>query len=165
MNKIYICICIIELLVSCSSKINLTNQHYENSNKYKKVTFSFINDSICIYNQELLCDLCDTDRVMSMKFYYYINKNKIILRKMMSNIDSCYTLSKESMEKCYFLNEDYPENQVQSKKILSLIDIYGTFDIINDCIVYYKRGKIEFTGLNRCYDNYETFHLTFEKIN
>jgi hypothetical protein len=134
----------------------LSGKTYTNENPYKISSIKFINDSICIYLQEFLCDLDTQFRKTIVVCYYQINKDKIILKNSSTHPDSinstCFKLPDKEISKCKFL-----EDELNTAKVLiiddprfSKLELYGYIDNITTDTLFYKKKTIYYGKRNKC---------------
>lgn len=136
---------------SCSKNIfvNLSTKDFVDENQYKIEKLNFVNDSICIYTQEFLCDIDSTYKTTQTVCSYNIKGNYIILENVVKDsiLARLVPLPDSVVQQCRYMRDDLLDIlsrpiAIDAPPATSLAEIFGFINVIHTDILYYDRGII-----------------------
>ncbi len=158
MKKVLILIPLFCFCQSCSRTLLLSDRTFIHDDPYKVTSIKFVNDTICTYEQQFLCDLDEQYRKTRITCTYKVMDKKIILKNTTKYADSlniqCFKLPESQIRKCSFMNKELMENKplvLGDQGNLSIIDMYGYIDNITTDTLTYKKKTILHKKWNSCY--------------
>ncbi len=109
---------------------------------------NFINDSICIYTQEFLCDIDSAYKTTQIKCFYSVKNNYVVLSNLTkrncsdSNSMKCISLPYSIIQQCKYMREDLSNilsrpASIDAPPSISLAELYGFINIVQTDTLYY----------------------------
>jgi hypothetical protein len=163
---------IVVISTSCSKTIfiNLSNKEfikgeYKEEYPYTVEKLNFINNSICIYTQEFLCDIDSAYKITQTICSYSVKDNYIILENARKDSSynnlflNCIPLPDSIIQQCKYMRDDLLDIQSRLTGIgvpppPSLVELYGYINIIQTDTLYYDRNIIYYIKCFRTIDSY-----------
>ena len=159
-------------MVSCSKTftINMQGRVFVDGNQYKSESLEFVNDTICLYTQELHCNVSDQYKKMTITCLYKITNSNIILTNINYHPDSsynCIKLPEKEVNNCKFLKEESDKIIEKTSGCIGcfedtpLNDSYSYLDNVGIDTLYYKDNYICYRKWMGCEPSFAPIHYCF----
>ena len=109
------------MILSCSKTLTVQGRVFAVNDQYKSTSLEFINDTVCIYTQELHCGVSDQYRKKVITCLYEVINSNIVLKNINYHPDSLYTyfeLPEEEKNNCEFIKKDIDQVIEKAKGFL-----------------------------------------------
>jgi hypothetical protein len=144
-------------LCSCSKRYSLNNNEFLCLDLIRTHSLKFINDSICIYDQEFLCEMKQPYDFYRVNCKYFIEGNKIILKNLSehpdSSVQTCFEIPDRAFDNCKPIIDEIKEEseifRIPPKATL-LIDVFRYYNNITTDTLTYKRRRIKYVKKVDC---------------
>ena len=148
------------LTLSCSHKITMAHRTFNTGDSNKISSLNFINDTICVYEQQFLFNMPTPYKKVKIICHYAIEKKKLILKNITTNRDSsnvtCFRIPEVDLNRIDFFKPPILTDSIILGKppTLTRIDLYGFIDNITVDTLIINRHKIYYNKKNDCFQYY-----------
>ena len=153
------------MILSCSKTLTVQGRVFAVNDQYKSTSLEFINDTVCIYIQELHCEVSEQYRKRIITCLYEVLNSNIILKNINYHPDSSYTyfeLPEEEKNKCEFIKKDIDSTLIKKEgyKWSNIKYHYGHFNNVGIDTFTYSSNNYYINYYK--YSHSENEHLSFQ---